>query len=164
MRITVLSNAVALQAGLADRPINWLGEPWLAMTLHGRGLRVEDQFLHGAHHPGRVEAIRPNDEAGRMDGMSRWQEFREITLPLLRAPILAALVIRTMDALEPSSCRSIRRTAARLTATESLSLYAYKVIFQLSHFNFGAAVVVWNSSSSSSLMSLVYIFALRGRD
>ncbi len=63
-----------------------------------------------------LQAI-PRDiyEAGRMDGMSRWQEFREITLPLLRAPILAALVIRSMDALQNlrAAFQSDRRRSGR---------------------------------------------------
>ena len=99
-------------------------------------------------------------EAGRMDGMSRWQEFREITLPLLRAPILAALVIRTMDALRTFELPFNLTDGGPIDATESLSLYAYKVIFSYLDFNFGAAVVVVQFLVIFA-MSLVYIFALR---
>src|SRR3712207_6165780 len=37
-------------------------------------------------------------EAARVDGASRWSEFRYITLPLLASPIAVVLLIRTMDA------------------------------------------------------------------
>jgi len=43
----------------------------------------------------------PHDlyEAARVDGATRLQTFRRITLPLLRPAILVALIFRTLDAL-----------------------------------------------------------------
>jgi trehalose/maltose transport system permease protein len=157
-------NAVALQAGLADRPINWLGEPWLAMTsMVVVSVWKTSSFMALIILAGLQAIPREIYEAGRMDGMSRWQEFREITLPLLRAPILAALVIRTMDALRTFELPFNLTDGGPIDATESLSLYAYKVIFSYLDFNFGAAVVVVQFLVIFA-MSLVYIFALRGRD
>jgi multiple sugar transport system permease protein len=101
-------------------------------------------------------------EAGRMDGMSRWQEFHQITLPLLTGPILVALVIRSMDALRTFDLPFNLTDGGPVTATESLSLYAYKVIFDFIDFNLGAAVVVIQFLVIFAL-SLVYVFALRGR-
>jgi multiple sugar transport system permease protein len=157
-------NAVALQSGLAARPINWLGEPWLAMgSMVFVSVWKTSSFMALIILAG-LQAI-PRDiyEAGRIDGMSRWQEFREITLPLLRAPILAALVIRSMDALRTFELPFNLTEGGPVDATESLSLYAYKVIFSYLDFNFGAAVVVVQFLVIFA-MSLVYIFALRGRD
>jgi multiple sugar transport system permease protein len=37
-------------------------------------------------------------EAARIDGASSWQQFRKITLPLIKPAILVALLFRTMDA------------------------------------------------------------------
>lgn len=98
-----------------------------------------------------------------MDGMTRWQEFREITLPLLKGPILVALVIRSMDALRTFELPYNLTDGGPVTATESLSLYAYKVIFDFIDFNFGAAVVVIQFLVIFAL-SLVYILALRPKD
>ncbi len=157
-------NAVALQSGLAGRPINWLGEPWLAMgSMVFVSVWKTSSFMALIILAG-LQAI-PRDlyEAGRMDGMSRWQEFREITLPLLRAPILAALVIRSMDALRAFELPFNLTDGGPVDATESLSLYAYKVIFSFLQFNFGAAIVVAQFLVIFA-MSLIYIFALRGRD
>ena len=157
-------NAVALQSGLAARPINWLGEPWLAMgSMVFVSVWKTSSFMALIILAG-LQAI-PRDiyEAGRIDGMSRWQEFREITLPLLRVPILAALVIRSMDALRTFELPFNLTEGGPVDATESLSLYAYKVIFSYLDFNFGAAVVVVQFLVIFA-MSLVYIFALRGRD
>jgi trehalose/maltose transport system permease protein len=37
-------------------------------------------------------------EASRVDGASKWQQFWQITLPLLRPALLVALIFRTLDA------------------------------------------------------------------
>jgi multiple sugar transport system permease protein len=102
-------------------------------------------------------------EAGRMDGMNRWNEFREITLPLLRGPILVALVLRSMDALRTFELPFNLTDGGPVTATQSLSLYAYKVIFSFLDFNFGAAIVVVQFLVIFA-MSLIYIVTLRARD
>jgi hypothetical protein len=50
-----------------------------------------------------------------------------------------------------------------VNATESLSLYAYRVIFDFLDFNFGAAVVVIQFLVIFAI-SLIYVFALRKKD
>jgi len=39
-------------------------------------------------------------ESARMDGASRWRQFRDITLPLLKPTILVALIFRTLPAFQ----------------------------------------------------------------
>lgn len=39
-------------------------------------------------------------ESSRMDGASRWRQFRDITLPLLKPTILVALIFRTLPAFQ----------------------------------------------------------------
>ena len=102
-------------------------------------------------------------EAGRMDGMTKWQEFTQITLPLLKGPILVALIIRSMDALRTFELPFNLTDGGPVNATESLSLYAYKAIFDFLDFNFGAAVVVVQFLVIFA-MSLIYVFALRNKD
>jgi trehalose/maltose transport system permease protein len=44
--------------------------------------------------------IIPGDvyEAARVDGASKWQQFWQMTLPLVRPALLVALIFRTLDA------------------------------------------------------------------
>ncbi|GAB5375387.1 MAG: sugar ABC transporter permease [Acuticoccus sp.] len=159
-----LFNAVALQSGIADRPINWLGDSTLAMmSMVTVAVWKTSSFMALIILAGLQSIPRDLYEAGRMDGMSRWQEFREITLPLLKGPILVALVIRSMDALRTFELPYNLTDGGPVTATESLSLYAYKVIFDFIDFNFGAAVVVVQFLVIFA-MSLIYIIALRPKD
>lgn len=159
-----LFNGVALQTGLASRPINWLGDETLAMvSMVIVAVWKTSSFMALIILAGLQSIPRELYEAGRMDGMTRWQEFRQITLPLLTGPILVALIIRSMDAMRTFELPFNLTDGGPVTATESLSLYAYKVIFDFLDFNFGAAVVVIQFLVIF-VLSLIYIFALRKKD
>lgn len=156
-----LFNAAALQSGLIDRPINWLGDETLAMgSMVVVAVWKTSSFMALIILAGLQSIPRDLYEAGRMDGMTRWQEFREITLPLLKGPILVALIVRSMDALRTFELPFNLTDGGPVTATESLSLYAYKVIFDFIEFNYGAAIVVVQFLVIFA-MSLLYIFTLR---
>ena len=157
-------NAIVLQSHLASRPIDWLGEPNLAMTsMIVVAVWKTSSFMALIILAG-LQAI-PGElyEAGRMDGMTRWTEFREITLPLLRAPILVALILRSMDALRTFELPFNLTGGGPIDSTESLSLYAYKEIFAYLKFNSGSALVVVQFLVVFA-MSVIYIIALRRRD
>ena len=120
-----LFNSIALESGLVDRPINWLGDEILAMlSMVIVAVWKTSSFMALIILAGLQSIPRDLYEAGRMDGMSRWQEFREITLPLLKGPILVALIVRSMDALRTFELPFNLTDGGPVTATESLSLYA----------------------------------------
>lgn len=159
-----LFNAAALQSGIVDRPINWLGDETLAMmSMVVVAVWKTSSFMALIILAGLQSIPRDLYEAGRMDGMTRWQEFREITLPLLKGPILVALIVRSMDALRTFELPFNLTDGGPVTATESLSLYAYKVIFDFIEFNYGAAIVVVQFLVIFA-MSLLYILTLRNKD
>ncbi|MBI1173117.1 ABC transporter permease subunit [bacterium] len=159
-----LFNAVALQTGLAHRPIDWLGDATLAMlSMVVVSVWKTSSFMALIILAGLQSIPKELYEAGRMDGMTKWQEFRQITLPLLRGPILVALIVRSMDALRTFELPFNLTDGGPVTATESLSLYAYKVIFDFIEFNYGAAIVVAQFLVIFA-MSLLYIFTLRNKD
>ena len=159
-----LFNSIALQSGIVDRPINFLGDEVLAMgAMVIVAVWKTSSFMALIILAGLQSIPRDLFEAGRMDGMSRWQEFTQITLPLLKGPILVALIIRSMDALRTFELPFNLTDGGPVAATESLSLYAYKVIFDFLDFNFGAAIVVVQFLVIFA-MSLIYVFALKQRD
>lgn len=159
-----LFNGVALQSGLVDRPINFLGDDVLAMgSMVVVAVWKTSSFMALIILAGLQSIPRDLFEAGRMDGMTKWQEFTQITLPLLKGPILVALIIRSMDALRTFELPFNLTDGGPVSATESLSLYAYKVIFDFLDFNFGAAMVVVQFLVIFA-MSLIYVFALRTKE
>ena len=159
-----LFNAIGLESGLVSEPVNWLGDETLAMaSMVIVSVWKTSSFMALNILAGLQSIPRDLYEAGRMDGMSRWQEFREITLPLLKGSIMVALIIRSMDALRTFELPFSLTDGGPDSATETLSLYAYKVIFEFVEFNAGSAIVVVQFAVIFSL-SLLYIFTLRNKD
>jgi multiple sugar transport system permease protein len=79
-------------------------------------------------------------EAAMIDGASRWQTFRDITLPLLKPAILVALLLRTMDLLRIFDQIFILTQGGPGFATETISLYIYKTAFRFFDFGYAAAM------------------------
>ena len=70
-------------------------------------------------------------EAAAMDGASAWQRFKWVTLPLLKPVIGIALLIRAMDAFKSFGKFFIMTNGGPGVTSEVLSLYAYKIGFQI---------------------------------
>ena len=79
-------------------------------------------------------------EAALIDGSSRWQTFRYVTLPLLKPAILIALLLRTMDLLRVFDQIFILTEGGPGFATETISLYIYRTAFRFFYFVYAAAM------------------------
>ena len=159
-----LFNDLGLKSGIIDQPINWFGNENLAMaSMVIVSVWKTSSFMALIILAGLQSIPRDLYEAGRMDGMSRWREFREITLPLLKGSIMVALIIRSMDALRTFELPFNLTDGGPVSATETISLYAYKTIFAFIEFNSGSAIVTVQFLVIF-ILSLVYIFALKNKD
>ena len=102
-------------------------------------------------------------EAALIDGSSRWQTFRHITLPLLKPAILIALLLRTMDLLRVFDQIFILTEGGPGFATETISLYIYRTAFRF--FDFGyAAAMSFVLLALTNVISTVYIHFLQNKD
>lgn len=137
--------------------INWLGTPFLALNaavfmdvwkttpfvaiLLVAGLQVIPQEMY---------------QAAKVDGAGRWDTFKTITLPLLKPVILVVLLFRTLDAFRIFDAIYVLTGGGPANATETLSIYAYKVLFQTLQFGYGStlSVVVF---LCTGCMSVLYI-------
>lgn len=81
-------------------------------------------------------------EAARVDGATRWQQFRYITLPLLKPAILVALIFRTLDAFRVFDLIYVLTGGGPGTSTEPVALYAFNQLLQNLRFGYGSAVSV----------------------
>jgi multiple sugar transport system permease protein len=128
---------------LGGRAVNWLGEPALALP----ALIVADVWRTMPFVAllcyARVLTI-PGDvyEAARVDGAGRLATLRDITLPLLRRVLLIALLFRTLDALRAFDLMFVLTGGGPANTTETLTVYAYRSLFQTLQLGFGAAVGV----------------------
>ncbi|MBM6402483.1 carbohydrate ABC transporter permease [Phycicoccus sonneratiae] len=65
-------------------------------------------------------------EAAQIDGASKWQTFRQITLPLVKTPLMVAVLFRTLDVLRIYDLPAILTGGAG--GTTSLSMLVIKQI------------------------------------
>jgi multiple sugar transport system permease protein len=81
-------------------------------------------------------------QAARVDGARPWAVFKNITLPLLKPVILVVLIFRTLDAFRVFDAIYVLTGGGPAQSTETLSIYAYKVLFQTLRFGYGSAISV----------------------
>jgi multiple sugar transport system permease protein len=81
-------------------------------------------------------------EAASIDGASKIQSFFKVTLPLLKPSILVALLFRTLDAFRVFDLIYVLTGGGPGGKTETLSIYAYKVMFAQTNFGYGSIIVM----------------------
>ena len=128
---------------LGGRTLNWLGDPGLALA----GLIAADVWRTMPFVAllcyARLLTI-PGDvyEAARVDGAGRTATLTSITLPLLRPVLLIALLFRTLDALRAFDLMFVLTGGGPAGTTETLTVYAYRSLFQTLQLGFGSAIGV----------------------
>src|SRR6056297_1356165 len=118
----------------------WKTTPYMALLLLA-GLQVISHSLY---------------ESSSLDGASKLQQFRYITLPLLKPSIFVALLFRTLDAFRVFDLIYVLTGGGPGGTTESISVYAYKVMFAQTRFGYGSAMVII-MAIAVGIISYVYI-------
>jgi multiple sugar transport system permease protein len=81
-------------------------------------------------------------EAARIDGASEWQQFKKITLPLIKPALLIALLFRTMDAFRVFDLVFVMTQGGPADSTNVLQFYGYKKIFAEGLMGYGSTISV----------------------
>lgn len=154
---------IGLFAFLAGSPVNWLGDPTLAMhAAIVMDVWKSTPFVALLLLAGLQGIPRDLLHAAAVDGAGAWTVFRRITLPLLVPVLLVAAVFRTIDALRVFDAIYVLTGGGPANATETLSIYAYRVLFQTLDFGYGSALAVV-MLLVTGLAALGYAQLLRGR-
>ena len=104
----------------------WKTTPDMALRLLA-GLQVIDRGLY---------------ESSAIDGAGPVVTFFKITLPLVKPSLLVALLFRTLDAFRVYDLIAILTGGGPGNGTESLSIYAYKLMFDQSNYGYSSVVVM----------------------
>ena len=128
---------------LGGARLNWLGDPTLALP----GLIFADVWRTMPFVAilclARLRSI-PVEiyEAARVDGAGALATLVRITLPLCRQILLIAVLFRTLDALRAFDLMFILTGGGPAGTTETLTVYAYRSLFQTLHLGLGSAIGV----------------------
>ena len=79
-------------------------------------------------------------EAADMDGANAWHKFRDLTWPFLKPVIAIVVLLRVMDAFRIFDQVFILTRGGPAGATETLSLYLYKIAFQFFDLGYASAM------------------------
>ena len=125
------------------KPLLWLGHPRTALP----SLILMDTwkwtpFMVLIIHAGLQSLPLTPFEAARIDGASRWQVLRYITLPLLRSTIAVALMFRTMDSLKTFDTIYVMTEGGPNNASEILNIYTFQTGFKYFHIGYASALAV----------------------
>ena len=146
---------------LGSARLNWLGDPHWALL----GVILADAWrtlpFVALLCYARLIGIPPElYEAAEVDGAGGAATFWRITLPLLRPVLLIAVLFRTLDALRGFDIMFVLTGGGPANTTETLTVYAYRSLFQTLQLGLGSAIGV----AVFALVMLVawgYLTALR---
>ena len=81
-------------------------------------------------------------ESARVDGASSYQVFWHVTLPLLRATLVVAILFRTIDALKVFDIVYVMTEGGPGFASETLNLYVFQTSFKYLNLGYASALIV----------------------
>ena len=123
--------------------INWLGSPfWAINAAIFMDIWKTTPFAVLLFMAGLKLIPRELYQAAKVDGASDIQIFINITLPLLKPIVLVVLLFRTLDAFRVFDAIYVLTGGGPGNSTETLSIYAYKTLFQTLQFGYGSALSV----------------------
>jgi ABC-type sugar transport system permease subunit len=123
--------------------VNWLGDPGVALPAVILADVWRTMPFVAVLCYARLLAI-PADvyEAAQVDGAGRLATLTRITLPLLGRILILAVLFRTLDALRAFDIMFVLTGGGPAGTTETLTVYAYRALFQTLQLGFGSAVSV----------------------
>jgi ABC-type sugar transport system permease subunit len=135
-------NDVIARLGFGEGPL-WLSRPWLATLAICLAIVWKTSSFCALILLAGLQTI-PDSlyEAARIDGATRWQQFRRVTLPLLMPSIMVALVFRTITAIQTFDIPYAMTRGGPGNATETLAMYIHTTTLDFLDFGYGSALAV----------------------
>ena len=134
-------NDLLLRLGLVDAPVAWLAQPstalgavivalvWQGFPFFSVMILAGLQTIPAAHY-----------EAAAMDGATRWQTLRYVTLPALREVIATALLLRMIWVANSLDVILVMTGGGPGYASHTLPLYAFLKAYSGMEFGYASAL------------------------
>jgi multiple sugar transport system permease protein len=146
---------------LGGATLNWLGDPQLALpaVILADAWRTTPFIALLAY--ARLLGIPPEVyEAAQVDGAGRVATFTRLTLPLLGHVLAIGVLFRILDAVRAFDLMFVLTGGGPANTTETLTLYAYRGLFQMLQFGFGSAIGV---IVFAAVMAITWLYLRRLR-
>ncbi|MBA3413985.1 MAG: sugar ABC transporter permease [Chloroflexia bacterium] len=137
----IVNDLLVYRLGILDQKVAWLANPTTALpAIIAVDVWKTTPFMALLLLAG-LQLI-PGDvyEASTVDGASKWQQFWQITLPLIKPALLVALIFRTLDAFRVFDVIYVMKGEA--TETISLAVLARRELIGNSKLGEGSAIAV----------------------
>ena len=136
---TGIVNDLLVRVGID--PLSWLSEPTLAtIAICIAIVWKASSFMALMLLAGLQTIPKSLYEAAEVDGATKWQQFVEITLPMLRPAIFVALIFRTITAIQTFDIPYAMTGGGPGDSTETLAMYIHKTTLDVLDFGYGSAL------------------------
>ncbi|MEW6227050.1 MAG: sugar ABC transporter permease [Bacillota bacterium] len=134
-------NYALMSVGVTGRPLHWLTSKELAlpsvmMVTMWKGIG----WYMVIYLAGLQSVPKELEEAAAIDGASRWQVVRHVTIPLLRPYVLFASFMSVMGALQVFDEVFVMTGGGPLKSTLTMAVYQYHKAFGAFDFGYAAAM------------------------
>ena len=152
--------------GLANQLLSWVGlppQPWLSGQFTALPTLIFIDIWQWTPMvvlillAGLTSLSEEPDEAARIDGANAWQRFWFITLPLMRATVIVAIVLRGIDVLKTFDIlyATKGKGGGSFHEAETLNIYAYGLSFDYNDYGIASTVLVLFSLLIIAIMWMV---------
>jgi ABC-type sugar transport system permease subunit len=149
-----LVNHLLAGIGVASQPVNWLGTPQLAQLSAGIVVSwVLSGFTAVVYLAALQNIPRELYDASSIDGASRRQQFRTITLPMVAPATTISVVISLITVLKLYDIITALTGGGPAFATQSVAMYIISVGFSNDAYGYASAIAM-------VLLALTAILAL----
>ena len=139
-------NDVLRRLGLSDArdPTMWLLRPnWAFAAICLTIIWKTSSFMALILLAGLQMIPRTLYEAAEVDGASKWQQFWQITIPMLMPSIIVALIFRTITALQTFDIPYTMTKGGPGETTETLAMLIHKTTIEYLDVGYGSTLAVF---------------------
>jgi ABC-type sugar transport system permease subunit len=128
----------------ADEPTMWLLRPgWAFTAICATIVWKTSSFMALILLAGLQMIPKSLYEAAEVDGATRWQQFWQITIPMLMPSIIVALIFRTITALQTFDIPYTMTKGGPGNATETLAMLIHKTTIDYLDVGYGSTLAVF---------------------
>ena len=136
-------NGLLLTTGVVERYVPWMSQTFTARLCLVVAHVWKQGPLAAVFLLAALQVIPPElYDASRIDGAGRWNGFRFVTLPYLKATLALVLIYETIVAVATFDLVYVMTGGGPADATAIIGWYAYTEIFRFLNLGHGAALAI----------------------